>query len=37
MLTPDQLLDDEAGGQEEPRVLAGVDWRQRELVMRALA
>lgn len=37
MLTPDQGLDDETGGQEKLRILAGVNWRQRELVMRTLA
>lgn len=36
MLTPDQGLDDEAGGQEEPSILAGVHRRQRELMMRTL-
>lgn len=37
MLTPDQGLDDETGSQEEPRILAGVDRRQRELVVGTLA
>ncbi|TFB03801.1 hypothetical protein CCMA1212_004793 [Trichoderma ghanense] len=31
-LTPDKTLDDETGRQEQHRVLARVDWRQRDSV-----